>query len=213
MNSNRTLMCWVSAAALLSAGTLHSDDNLIPNPGFEDGPGGWSLYVSGQSETVPCRLEQVREGQKSGAAAGVMASDDFASFSICPDVYAGNAKALAALPGSRFKLSFWIRAGTDTGSNSRPAFFVRFPLLKDWKKVGRLIFIGANGNVVVREATGSLDIAEIASALPTEWTHVEVEFQIPDDAEANQLGRPEFYARGVKGPIFLDDISLLRVGP
>ncbi len=213
MNTTPLLVCCASAAALLAAGSVRAEDNLIPNPGFEEGAGGWLLYVSGQSQAVPCRIDQVKEGQKFGAAAGAMISEDFASFSISPELYAGGEKVLPVDSGERWRLSFWVRATGATESTASPSFFVRFPLLKDWKKVGRLVFIGANGNVVLREATGSLDIAEIASALPTEWTQVAAEFEIPGDAGANQLGRPEFYARGVKGPILIDDISFSRVGP
>ncbi len=211
MNTTPLLICCATAAALLASGSVRAEDNLIPNPGFEEGSGGWVLYVSEQSQAVPCRIDQVNEGQKSGAAAGAMISENFASFSICPEVYAGGEKVLTVQPGSKWKLSFWIRSTEATDSTSQPAFFVRFPLLKDWKKLGKLIFIGANGAAVVRDASGSLDIGEIACNLPAEWTHVEAEFQIPNDVPANQLGRPEFYARGVKGPIFLDDISLSRV--
>ncbi len=212
MNSSPLLICCASAAALLAFGSVRAEDNLIPNPGFEEGARGWLLFVSGQSQAVPCRVEQVKNGQKSGAAAGSLISENFASFSISPEVYAGGEKVLSVQPGERFRLTFWIRVTEATEVTAQPSFFVRFPLLKDWKKVGKLVFVGANGTVVVREATSSLDMPEIARPLPTEWTQVAAEFEIPLDADANQLGRPDFYARGVNGPILIDDISFSRVG-
>lgn len=213
MSNIPLLLCCAGTAALVAFGNVRAGDNLIPNPGFEEGANGWLLYVSEQSQAVPCSIEPVKEDRKSGASAGAMVSEDFASFSISPELFAGGEKALAVYPGERWRLSFWVRATEETASTASPAFFVRFPLLKDWKKTGRLVFVGINGNVEIRDASGSLDIAGITADLPNEWTQVSAEFEIPSEDNANQLGRPEFYARGVKGPIVLDDIVLSRVGP
>ena len=200
----------ITSAGIFWMPDMQAGDNLIPNPGFEGGQDPWILYVSGN--TPGCEIATSATTPQAGAACVEMKSGTAASFSISPQVLANSQKVAAINTGDRWKLAFWIRASDDAETKASPGFFVRFPLLKDWKKLPSVLFVGLNGACAVRESAGPLDIPQIASDLPDKWKKVEAVFEAPADLGANQLGRPEFYARGLAGSVFLDEISLERVG-
>ncbi len=209
--SQAILSSILSMAFVFGMSKTQAEENLIPDPGFEDGGKTWGIYVSGNSAASGCEFLTVATSPQAGTACAEMKSANNASFSISPQVLAGNQKVAPVKAGERWKLTFWIRSTEDTSTKASPAFFVRIPLLQDWKKLPKVLFIGLNGASAMRETSGSLDIPEIAAELPTKWTKVESVFEIPKNLDANQMGRPEFYARGVMGTIYLDDISLEKV--
>ncbi|MFA6961595.1 MAG: hypothetical protein WC205_12645 [Opitutaceae bacterium] len=194
----------------LSAAAVAPGVNRIANPGFELGDTNWSSFVPGESKDKGCTFTISAVNPHSGKACGELKSAEYARYSAGPRTVDGG----PILAGQRCRLTFWIRADTQTLTRSAPGFLVRMIL---WGEDGKqlpgdeAIFVGVNGQVTTQSMAQRMDLSAYSELLPVKWTKVEVVLEVPDNLGPCKLGRPEFFAHYTLGSVFIDDISLERV--
>lgn len=187
--------------------------NLITNPGFELGDSNWTSFVPAESKEKNCTFSVSTVNPRSGKACGELKSADYARFSAGPRAVESG----PILAGERCRLTFWVRADTATLTRSVPGFLVRMIL---WSEDGKqlpddeALYVGVNGVVTLQSMSRRMDLSGYSDPLPTQWTKVEAVFDVPEmlNLGSCKLGRPEFFAHYTLGSIFIDDISLERVG-
>ena len=208
-----TLVAAPLLALLLLTGPAQAqtESNLIPNPGFEDQDNFWGTFIPTESQNKGCEFNISKDSPHSGNACAELKSTDFARFSI-------DLKDLSGDPihtGERGRLTFWIRAAKNTQVKGAPSFIVRILLLDDQGQPlpgDQALFVGLNGQTTIQSPVSGLNLSMFPDPLPTEWTKVESVFEIPPDIKATRLGKPEFFVQYTLGSVFLDDLSLERVG-
>ena len=165
---------------------------------------GWLEYwIPDQSQDKNCRFDVVADSPHSGVNCVRLQADDFARFCI------GGAD-FPVRSGEHYRVIAWVRADPAAqvrpkvvGSPQAAGFAVRLYLRQgNADAPGGHLFI-ALGNQVSRGApTGSV------TDLPKEWTKVEAVVEIPTGVDAVL---PSFFAWWVKGPLFVDDFSVVKV--
>lgn len=208
MNTTRLFL----ACALLSVSfsfPLSGAENLITNPGFEDGQRGWGMFIPTESEGKGCEFLINTDSAHSGGACAELKSGNFARFSVGPKSLVGNAGT-----NDRYRLTFWIRASQDLQAKGKESMIVRIFLLDNNGKPLQqniALFVGLNGAFTIQSPEKGLDLSKLSGELPKTWTKVESVFEIPASYEAARLGKPEFFAQYTFGSIYLDDVSFERV--
>jgi hypothetical protein len=186
-------------AAFLGTEALARGDNLVANPGFEEGATGWTFFVPAESQGRNCHFDVVKDGAHSGAACARLTSDDFARFGIV-------SKGIAVVPGEHYHIVLWIRRAEDAQVKpGTPGLLVRLGLSQGRKDApGGHLFITL-GDRVARGAP-----PDPVGTLPSEWTKIEAVVEIPPDVDNLALAVFSYYA---KGALFIDDISMEKVDP
>jgi len=191
----RTLASLLAAAmGCLGAARCGAEALPVPNPGFEDGTAGWTLYPAGDSKDKNCRFSAVGDAPRSGAGAARLESDDFARYCI------GTAP-VAVRPGGRYRVSVWAKAGPKWATRSgAPGFIVRLTLRQGGADApGGHLYIGPGGRVF-RDAPPGVDVPLTAA-----WTKVEAVVDIPAGIDSVLPGIFAWYA---KGALFVDDFAI-----
>jgi hypothetical protein len=186
--------------------------NLISNPGFELGDANWAVFIPGESQDKGCTFTVSTVNPHTGKACGELKSIDHARYSAGPRRIDGE----PLYAGDRCRLIFWVRAEQNTLTRSDPGVIVCMIL---WNETGKqlpgdeALFVGLNGQVTL-QSMARLDLSAYSDPLPVKWTKVEVVFDVPEmlNLGSCKLGRPEFFAHYTRGSVFIDDVSLERVG-
>jgi hypothetical protein len=181
--------------------------NLITNPGFELGDTNWSTFVPDESKDKDCSFTISTVNPHSGKACGELKSTDYARYSAGPLTIEGG----PILAGERCRLTFWVRADTQTLTRSSPGFLVRMIL---WGADGKqlpgheALYVGLSGRVTLQSMSHRMDLSAYPDPLPVKWTKVEAVFDVPDNLDHCKLRRPEFFAQYTLGSVFIDDILI-----
>ncbi len=205
------VLCISAAFLLLSWSSARADENLLVNAGLEQDDDSWKLFVPAESEGKGCEFTISTESPHSGNSCGKLSSDDFARFSAGDMGFQG----VAPHPGDRCRLTFWIRSSEDAESRGTPALVVRMQMLDiDGQALpgAPALFIGTDGATSVQKQEGGVNFSEFKDPLPGKWKKVVSVFDVPDEMEQGKLSSPQFFAYYTKGAIYLDDVSLERVG-
>lgn len=209
----RASLLAIAAAGLvlLPEQPARAEENLIPNPGFEEDDGSWGIFIPAESENKGCEMLWSKDSPRNGQTCLELKSGDFARFSAGPKRLEGD----PIRPGDRIRLVFWVRASEDLAIKGSPAFIVRMAFQDDQRQelpTKEALFIGLNGHTTIQSMEAKLDFSEFPADIPAEWTRVESVFEVPDDLGASKLGQPGFFATYTSGSVYLDDVSLERVG-
>ena len=191
--------CLLAAALCLTGGAASAQQNLIRNPGFEEGLTSWGAFVPATTPREDCKWELSSEQPHGGAKCLRLQS-------LKPERFAMNANMLQVQAGQRYKVSAWVRvpAGFAVAPGT-PGVLVRvdFPSKDNtfWKD---LVLVTLGDKVALVP-----NISKLAnSKLPAEWTRMSGVFQIPEGV--TQMNVELFMWSGV-GDSYWDDIELVQV--
>jgi hypothetical protein len=170
-------------------------DTFIENPGFEDGKANWIFWVAEESRDKACDFSVVSENPHSGKNCARLESTDYARFCI-------GTQPLPVKEGETYRLSGWVRARGEVMPKSPGGFAVRLSFAHEKTDlIKERLHVGIAGNI----SRGNLSAS--SAQLPTEWTHVEATFEIPQGADMLKISIFAY----IKGAIFLDDFDLQKV--
>jgi sialate O-acetylesterase len=197
-------------AMMCSLPVLQAAQNIISNPGLEQGAGTWKVFVPDESKDKGCAFSISSVSPHSGDHCAELKSAEFARFSVGHMMYNGPSPR----PGERYRLSFWVRADTDTVARGSPAFVVRMLLFNETG--GPLpdapaLFFGLNGRSALQFQAKGVDLSSLGGDLPSVWTQVVCDFEVPANLSIGKVLSPEFSAYYTRGSIYLDDVSLERI--
>jgi len=174
--------------------------NILSNGNLENGTAGWVLYVAPDSVEKQCAFEVSKDDGRDGQTVK-MTSAEGARYAISCDA-PGN----AYIPGGRYRLTFWIRAGEDFSPVSgTPAVYARVSMFANKAMSAdprnQIFDLGVDG----RTAQGG-DIASLVNpSIPAVWTKVEGVFEI--SPETQKLNVRIYVSKG-SGTIHVDDVTL-----
>ena len=180
--------------------------NLIANPGFEnapDAPATFSLFIAPDSQGDNCRFTISSDTFHSGKQSALMQADDFARFSLGPNV------TYPVTAGDTYRIGVWVKAGanfqTQEGS---PGLVIRVNETASSSPASAgFTFVYLNGTL---SQAGPPDYSPqpVSAALPTEWTHLEAVVKMP--AGIDHLVPTLFFWKA-KGSLYVDDFTLQKV--
>jgi hypothetical protein len=171
--------------------------SLVSNGSFEEGLANWSPFVPAESHDKNCRFTISQDSPHTGTSCGLMQADGFARFGL-------GAPAFPIQPGERYRISVWVRGGTDLQFQPGTAgILIRLTLAQNNKESpGGNLFLALNGELT-REGP-STDPARI----PTPWTQMEAVVEAPADADS--MG-PVLFFWYAKGSLYIDDFTIEKV--
>ena len=187
-------------AAISVAPLLHAE-NLVPNPGFEDGQDGWVLFVPPINEGAKVQWVVVNDDPHSGAACLSMKSDEPIRWAV------SSKKAFKVSPGEKYRVQAWVKYSKDAKIEpGAPGANIRVTLVKlsPSDPLGH-IHVGLAG-VVRSSSVRKLNVPQ----LPSGWQKIEAVIEIPAD---NDLVDLSLFSQGVAGTMFWDDVSFELVDP
>lgn len=180
--------------------TVAPGDNLLANGGFEEGSRAWSIFAPPDAQGADAKLDTSGEGAHEGGLAGVMSCTAPVRFAIVNFV-----KEVDFIPGDRYRVSAWVKAGADFQAEAgSPGFVLRVSMFTDatGSQGGSegLFYVGLNGAVKGPDTSAFRD-----QGVPTEWTKVEGVFEVvPDTVKMNACA---FIWKG-SGSLYVDDFRL-----
>lgn len=182
---------------------LHAEEsqNLLLNPGLEEGLKGWSAAVPGESRDDSLASIST-ENPHSGVNSVKLSIPQSIRYNITPSRLDD---AYSQQPGDRFRIRAWVRAGSDFVQDpTTPGFYVRITMLNGLKAdiPNGLLFFGLDGRA--SHKLSALDITTV----PKTWTEITGVFEVPADAAAVYLN---FFVNNGTGSIFIDDASIEKV--
>ncbi|MCE0499653.1 MAG: heparinase II/III family protein [Methylacidiphilales bacterium] len=179
------------------ADTPSAPGELVPNGSFEEGKTGWSLYVPSDSQGKNCRFTISQDSPHTGTSCGLMQADSFARFWL-------SWPSIPVQPGERYRVSAWVRGGTDLQFQPRTAgVLIRLSLTQNKENSpGGPLFLALNGEVTRK------DTPNTPAPIPTKWTQMEAVVEIPADADSMS---PFFFCWNAMGSLYVDDVSIEKV--
>jgi len=183
--------------------TLLAGENLFKNPGFENGEEGWKLSIPTNVVDPEAKMTITPEAARSGEAGLAMSSSECIRYSVI----GGRTKPLEPLvPGERFRISLWIRAGKDFVQRPNTVGFcvrVSMGAQREDNPVEPMYF--GLENHAVRGNAWQKDIE-----VPQTWTKISFVFEILKEVEIRYVDIA-FMVAEASGTLYLDDVSLERV--
>ncbi len=173
----------------LAVSTVSGQENLVQNPGFEDGTGdlpeNWSTFIqAGDAGNI--LFAWVTDEVHSGSKAVKIAHMDSAMSAFT--------QTISVKPNYEYKVSGWIKtADVDTGAN--------------WWEGGAQLAI--KGDVV----GNWWDNMTSRLGGTNDWTYVEKSFTTTDDAQSIEIQCKLGEGMPIKGTAWFDDISVVEVKP
>lgn len=190
------------AASLL--GILPSfAQNVIRDPGFEEGLSGWNApYIPADSQNRGCSFSIEEGPSRSGKRSARLESKDDGRISISPKGAPFPVKA-----GERFRLSLWVKPGEKfEPARGRLGFLVRIDLLKGREAAG-VLTVDWKGTARVLAPSEPLD-GFAAGPVGDAWTEVQAEFTVPENVDRI---RPGIFLWMATGALLVDDVVLERL--
>lgn len=173
-------------------------EDLVTNGDFENGTGGWTLFVPDESKDKNCLFDIVSTSPHSGTSCAHFKSDDYARFGISP------ATGIPVAAGEHYRVTAWVRADPAALVRAKsPGFVIRLNLREGGADATGGPFYIEPGNVVSRDKP-----TDSFTALPKEWTKVEAVIEIPNGVDTVF---PALFSWWVAGSIFVDDFSFEKV--
>ncbi len=190
---------------LLAATTLplSAGENFFKNPGFENGDEGWRVAVPTNFSDKEVAITVCPEAAKSGGNGLAMSSAECIRYAAIGGVQ----KTLYPLiPGERFCVSAWVRAGNDfTQRPNTVGFCIRVTTGTQRDGPGDPPIYFGFENHAARGNSWQRDIE-----VPKTWTKISSVFEIPQNQETKFVDIT-FQVAEASGTIYLDDVSLERV--
>lgn len=192
---------FLGLVCLCSTATFVRAENLIPNGDFELGTKGWAAFVPDDAKPNDCKVEvsgeAPHEGQSLRLSCGGVSR--FAATTVI--------KGTDWVPGDRYRVSLWARAGEDfQPAPGTPGFMIRMGFFSDpvaWTAAG-----GGNFHLAVGNKTSISGVPTDVEVLPKAWTKMEGVFEIPPDTA--MVNAALFICKGT-GSVFVDDLVLEKV--
>lgn len=176
--------------------------NVIRDPGFEEGEQQWNFYIPSDSVSRDTQFSIVTDEPYSGQACALLESSDNARFSISP-----KGMPLPVSPGEKFRLSLWVKASEDFRPEpGHPGMLIRVDLLQDREPL-QIVSVDWKGTTHVLEPTEK-PVDFTTEPIPTKWNQVTFEFTIPEDIDSL---RPSLFLWRGTGKIWIDDFILQRI--
>lgn len=187
---------------LISSSESMAAENLVANPGFEQGDKDWRLYMAKESEDKEAKIETDTTVFHSGQSSLRLFSVKDARYSAGPRVSISNVNA-----GDRFRVSVWVRAGDDFVQNKKtPGFYVRLTQFVDPGEdpIGVHYHFGLGNKVLLSASPAPLG----TNRIPDTWQEVGGVVEVTKGAA--RIGLNIFVERG-SGTVYIDDVSLVKV--
>ena len=175
--------------------------NLVTNGNFELGTKGWAPFIPDDAKPNECKVEVSTKNPHEGQSLCLScnAVSRFAATTVIKDV--------ETVPGDRYRISLWVRAGDDfQPAAGTPGFMARVTFFSDpktWAPADGGNFHLAIGN---RTAIGSPPSS--VEELPKTWTKTEGVFEIPPNTAFMNIA---LYVLKGTGSVFIDDIVMEKV--
>ena len=175
--------------------------NLVTNGDFELGVKGWFPFVPGDVKSNDCAIEASSDNPR-GMQSHRMSCKAFSRFAATTVI-----KDIEPVPGDRYRLSLWVRAGDDFEvAQGTPGFFVRVTFFSDPKTWAAAD--GGNFHLSMGNHTSIGNAPASAEPLPKEWTKIEGVFEIPPKTAFMNIAT--FFYKA-EGSVFVDDVVLEKV--
>jgi hypothetical protein len=184
------------------ASPLLAADNLLVNPGFEDGSEGFSFFIPENEEATKPSFEVSKEAARSGAGGQRLTAEGIGRYGFSMK----RSGEFKPIPGDRYRVSAWVRPGPDFVQKANtPGFFIRVSMFKGTGggEPKDFLYFGQQ-NLAARGTSTSLN----ANLEPGTWTQISGVFEFPEDA--NNMYVTFLLERG-SGSLYVDDLSLTQV--
>ncbi len=189
---------YLAAFALLSHPL--SAQNIVRDPGFEEGDTGWNLpYVPNDSQDKGCSFSISAEEPHSGKSCGMLESTDNGRIAISP-----KGMPMAVEAGQKYRLVAWVRAGKDFEAQSgQPGLLIRVDMLQS-RDALEIVTIDWQGHAKAMQPSESLT-GFATEPVPKTWTKVESTFTVPENTETMRAG---LFLWKATGQLFVDDFVI-----
>lgn len=210
MRHNIFCLVVFSALLLLSSQGSMADDgaNLITNPGFENAssaPATFSLFIPPDSQGVNCRFTINTDTFHSGKQSALMQADDFARFSLNPNV------TYPVVAGDLYRIGVWVKAGADFQMQpGSPGVVMRLNQTSSASPAAAVFTFIYLNNTVSQAGAPTYAPEPVTASAPTEWTHIEAVVKV--SAGVDHLVPTLFFWKA-KGSLYVDDFSFQKVDP
>ncbi len=187
----------------LPLGADSDADNLVDNPGFENGTSRFYLGVAADSKTMNCRVSVDKANAHTGAQSALMQADDFARVSFGP------VATIPVKPAEHYRVGVWVKPGSDFQMQpGTPGLVMRLNLSQDnAPSSAGLIFIFLDDTVFPIGTPPNAPLA-ITTPLSADWTHIEAVVEVPDNVDGIQ---PVLFFWKAKGSLNVDDFTFEKV--
>ncbi len=185
---------WITAPEIFA-------QNLISNGDFELGTKGWAAFVPDDAKPNDCKVEVSGEDPHEGQSLRLSCSgvSRFAATTVI--------KGTEWVPGDRYRVSLWARAGEDfVRTPGTQGFMIRMGFFSDpvaWTPVA-----GGNFHLMTGNHTSVGSAPAGGEDLPKAWTKMEGVFEIP--ADTAMVNAALFICKGT-GSVYVDDLVLEKV--
>jgi hypothetical protein len=192
--------CLCLGCLCVTASGIHAQ-NLFTNGDFEIGTEGWAAFVPDEAKPNDCKVEVSGENPHEGQSLRLSCSgaSRFAATTVI--------KGTDWVPGDRYRVSLWARAGEDfLPAQGTRGFMIRIGFFSDpvaWTPASGGSFHLMTGNHTSVGGTPTAD-----EELPKKWTKMEGVFEIP--ADTAMVNAALFIWKGT-GSVYVDDLVLEKV--
>jgi hypothetical protein len=172
--------------------------NLLTNPGFEDGSVNWAPFIPAESNAHSPFAGVVEGFARTGQSALRLSSEVPSRFAF------GNYPPIAVTPGQRYRISAWYRV--EPGAVVQPGlpgFVLRTNFSSRDAAPGtpaKHLYVGTTGAVSIN--FGSQTSLPV---LPTEWAHIEAVVDVPENVDRFWIN---LFSWGLAGAFLVDDASV-----
>jgi hypothetical protein len=193
----------VVAGCLMSGVLCAAADNLIQNPGFEEGSSGWSLFVPKQYAADKVEFETGGGDAYAGSGSAVVNAERPIRYALTTET------KIPVSPGEKFRVRGRLKFGEGASfAGLVPGAYIRLTLLRtprsDIDDPRGHYHVGLDGRVCWSRALGDLSRTEA----PSGWQAIDAVVEIPDGCNLVSLG---LFSEGVSGPVQWDEIAFERV--
>lgn len=188
-------------ALLCAAASGLQAQNLFANGDFEIGTKGWAPFVPDDSKPNDCKIEVSSENPHEGQSLRLSCNGTsrFAATTVI--------KGMDWVPGDRYRVSLWARAGDDfQPTPGTPGFMIRIGFYSDptsWAPAD-----GGNFHLTMGNQTSLGGAPTRAEELPKTWTKMEGVLEIPPNTA--MVNTAIFICKGT-GSVYVDDLVLEKV--